>query len=61
MKKRESGFEDDRSSWMKMCKDPEHNPPTHLVIPRGKIYRHVCPSCGREVVVRPLNYRTVRW
>lgn len=30
------------------CTDPSHNPPTHMVIPQGQIYVHVCPSCQRE-------------
>lgn len=34
------------------CSHPEHNAPTHLVIPYGMQYRHYCPGCGRQVVVR---------
>lgn len=30
----------------KVCTDPGHNFPTHLYIPPGSGYRHVCPSCG---------------
>lgn len=52
--KRDGGFEDDPlAQWIRLCRHPEHNPPSHLVIPQGKIYRHVCPECGREVVLRP--------
>lgn len=50
-KKKESGFEDDPRG--KPCMHPEHQPPSHMVITQGKIYRHVCPGCGGEVVLRP--------
>ena len=43
-KKEESGFFD--LPQHKMCNHPDHNPPSHMVIPYGKGYRHVCPSCG---------------
>jgi hypothetical protein len=52
-KKKESGFEDDPRKSSLPCRHPEHDPPGHMVIPRGKIYRHVCPSCGMELVLRP--------
>ncbi|QDH83526.1 hypothetical protein [Achromobacter phage Motura] len=32
------------------CTHPEHNFPTHLYIPPGQGYRHVCPGCKREEV-----------
>lgn len=35
------------------CKHPEHEPPTHLVIPEGHGYRHVCPSCGMQRTLIP--------
>ncbi len=55
--KRESGFEDDPLlPQTKICRDPEHEPPNMLVIQQGKIYRHVCPTCGREVILRPTNF-----
>ena len=39
------------------CNHPEHNPPTHLHIPEGKGYRHVCPGCGKQVILKnPINY-----
>lgn len=50
-KKKKSGFEDDPTPFP--CLDPEHEPPSHMVIPQGKVYRHVCPSCGRELIIRP--------
>ena len=36
------------------CKDPEHNPPGHIVLEPG-VHVWKCPSCGQEqrVVVRP--------
>lgn len=36
----------------KLCIHPEHNPPMHLCIPYGKQYRHVCPACGKETVMK---------
>lgn len=39
------------------CTDPEHDPPTHLQIPQGKGYRHVCPSCGKTVIIKPLQIK----
>ena len=45
------GFEDDPQTF-KMCTNPSHNPPTHLYIPYGKVYRHICPGCGYEIVLR---------
>lgn len=35
----------------KPCNDPEHWPPTHLYIPAGYRYRHVCPKCGTERLI----------
>lgn len=34
------------------CKDREHTPPSYLYIPPGKVYVHICPSCGRELRLR---------
>lgn len=31
------------------CTHREHNPPTHMYIPPGQGYRHVCPGCGYAV------------
>lgn len=28
------------------CTSAYHNPPTHLYIPPGQTYTHVCPGCG---------------
>ena len=40
----------DHADWnVPACIHPEHNPPTHMVYPRGK-YRHVCPGCRHETV-----------
>lgn len=51
--KRKSGFEDDPDWGKNMpCRHREHNPPSHMVVPPGKIYRHVCPGCGRESTMR---------
>lgn len=46
-----SGFEDDPTPIP--CLYEEHNPPMHLYVPPGKQYRHVCPSCGYTIVIRP--------
>lgn len=35
------------------CKDKSHEPPTHIHIPQGKGYRHVCPSCGKVTDLIP--------
>ena len=29
----------------KICRNPEHNPPSMVVLPEGH-YEHTCPSCG---------------
>jgi hypothetical protein len=36
-----------------VCRDQSHNPPTHLYIPQGQGYTHVCPSCGRRTTIIP--------
>lgn len=50
--KKRSGLEDDPFYINQKCNSPSHNPPTHISIPQGKIYRHVCPKCGEEVILR---------
>lgn len=35
----------------KPCNSQEHSPPTHLCIPAGMQYRHICPACGAEYVM----------
>ena len=47
VEKEKSGFENDPRFILKPCMHPVHNPPGHIVIPAGKILRHVCPSCGQ--------------
>ena len=37
----------------KKCNNPSHEPPTHIYIPQGKGYRHVCPSCGKVTDLIP--------
>ena len=49
--KEQSGFED--IPIQEVCRNPSHNPPSHLYIPPGKQYRHVCPGCGHVTVIRP--------
>jgi hypothetical protein len=50
MTQQQSGFEDD-PHW-KFCTDPAHEPPTALYVPPGKLYRHVCPGCGAQALLR---------
>lgn len=46
-RKKTSGFEDDpECAEYNPCASYSHNPPTGLVVPRGKRYRHVCPGCS---------------
>ncbi len=33
------------------CNNPSHNPPTHLCIPPGKGYKHICPGCGYTITL----------
>lgn len=50
-------YEEDKSGffpievWESPCSDPGHNFPTHLHIPIGMGYKHVCPSCGKTQTV----------
>jgi len=37
------------------CLDINHSPPTHLWIPQGKQYRHICPTCGKEQVLKSVT------
>lgn len=37
----------------RQCFHPGHNPPSHICIPPGKGYRHVCPKCGQVTVITP--------
>jgi len=34
------------------CMDAQHQPPMNLNIPYGQQYRHICPSCGNEIVIK---------
>ncbi len=43
------------NAWAKPCNHPEHKAPTMICIPAGKQYRHVCPACGAEVILRGSN------
>jgi len=51
---KQSGFEPLDGVWEPLCTHHEHNAPTHLVVPPGQQYRHVCPKCGNEQVIRPV-------
>lgn len=39
----------------KICRHPDHTPPSHLYIPFGKGYKHVCPSCNKVFNITPLQ------
>jgi hypothetical protein len=39
------------------CMDPAHTPPTHICIPQGQGYRHVCPTCGKVTTIIPPQIR----
>jgi len=34
-----------------MCRHPEHNPPTMIVLEPG-LYEHTCPACGKKIIFR---------
>ncbi len=40
----------------KRCTNRGHNIPSHMVIPQGQGYRHVCPGCGEVQIVIPQQY-----
>jgi hypothetical protein len=44
------GYEDYKRG---MCTSPMHAPPTHICVPEGMRYRHVCSACGKESFVYP--------
>lgn len=53
----ESGFEDwfppnfeDRDHY---CNDIDHNPPMNLLVPLGKRYKHICPTCKKIQYLYP--------
>uniref|UniRef100_A0AB39CDF9 Uncharacterized protein n=1 Tax=Pseudomonas phage HRDY3 TaxID=3236930 RepID=A0AB39CDF9_9VIRU len=52
--KKQAGFEPD-PQFKEPCFHLSHRPPTGMVIPRGQRYRHVCPGCGEETVIRSIN------
>lgn len=51
----ESGFIEDPYFDKTRCMDLSHNPPTHLCIPPGKIYVHVCPRCKQKTTMSNLT------
>lgn len=40
---------------IKKCNHPDHEPPSMICIPKGHGYQHVCPGCGSETVITPLQ------
>lgn len=51
--KKDSGFF--KLPITEQCTHIYHNPPQHLYIPPGQGYRHICPSCGKETIITPLQ------
>lgn len=47
--------DDEKKQWPEPCSDPQHSPPTHIVITTA--VKWVCPSCGRSVILRPNTVR----
>lgn len=37
----------------KQCYSPDHEPPSHLNIPQGQGYRHICSGCGKVTTIIP--------
>ena len=40
-----------------ICRNPEHDPPSHMVLAPG-VHIWVCPGCGKEQVI---HQRDCRW
>ncbi len=38
---------------IQICNHKSHNPPSHLYIPPGKGYTHICPGCGKRSILIP--------
>ena len=53
-------FIDDPLYLRENCNDPDHEPPTMIVIPPGKIMKHVCPRCDRIIYMRRSGVGVVR-
>ena len=54
---RESRLEDDPDVQQirrahPFCRHPGHKPPAFISIPFAKRYRHICPKCGFELLIR---------
>ncbi len=49
-KRKRGGFEPVER--IRGCRSMDHNPPSHLYIPAGQQYRHICSGCGRETVLQ---------
>jgi hypothetical protein len=45
-----SGFEPD--TMPADCRSSAHAPPSHIDVPPGQRYRHVCATCGTVTLVR---------
>jgi len=39
------------------CSHPEHNPPSHIVLPPGE-WEYECPGCGSKVKI---SSPSIRW
>lgn len=47
----------DRWPSMRGCRNPQHDPPSMIVIPAGHHLEHECPGCGFKTTLRPLVAR----
>lgn len=36
------------------CLGKQHEPPTHLYVPPGESFTHICPNCGKKTVIKSL-------
>ena len=44
------------------CMDPAHSFPSHLCIPPGTSYTHICPSCGfSSTVGSPIQFLSTKF
>lgn len=57
MSEKRGGFEPATPRGEPPCSHPQHRPPMHLWVPPGTQYRHICPACGFEAVLRHSGVR----
>ncbi len=52
---------EDDPNYTPPCAHPDHNAPTHVVVPPGKRLRHTCPGCGKETIIVGSVPYTAKW